>query len=163
QIANFAISQPMEDSFRLMYWIVGGAALIMAGLTFLLPNFSPVRKSSSAVKIAWISLIPFAVMLFMYVGIEMGFSAWIKPQMMLVALSSASMGALGISLFWAGLTVGRFITTLLAGRVSGELLLFVGIGFIIAGVSGVLLFPATEAILLISSFMVGFGAAPIFP
>ncbi|MDX2078869.1 MAG: MFS transporter [bacterium] len=163
QIANFAISQPMEDSFRLMYWIVGGAALIMAGLTMLLPNFAPVPRSASSVKIAWVSLIPFAVMLFMYVGIEMGFSAWIKPQMMLVALSSASTGALGISIFWAGLTVGRFITTLLAGRVSGELLLFTGIGFAVFGVGGVLLFPATEGILLIMSFMVGFGSAPIFP
>ncbi len=160
QLANFAFS---TGDFRLMYWVVGATALLLAVVFNFLPSFPPRTKSDVIVKVKWVNLIPFAILLFAYVGVEIGFSAWISPQITLVALSSVATGSVAISLFWTGLTIGRFITSFIAGRVSGDWLLIFGIGGVGIGVAGVLLFPATEIMLLIMSFVVGFGCAPIFP
>jgi FHS family glucose/mannose:H+ symporter-like MFS transporter len=160
QVANIAFT--MGD-FKTMYVLVAILAWVIAGVFAFMPNLPPIVKSAVGAKIGWAGLIPFGLMLFVYVGIEMGFATWISPQMTLVASSSVAMGALGISLFWAGMTAGRFFASIIAGRVSNELLLVLGIGMVGMGVLGVLIFPATEGILLILSVVVGFGCAPIFP
>lgn len=160
QIASFAFN---SGDFRLIYWISGAIGLLVAGVFIFMPNFAPVQKGDSSAKIVWASLIPFAILLFVYVGVEIGFSAWISPQLTLVALSTATVGSLAISLFWAGLTAGRFIASFIAGRISNELLLLVGIGMVAIGAGGVLIFPSTETVLLILSFVAGFGCAPVFP
>lgn len=160
QIASFAYN---AGDFRLIYWIAGAIGLLVAGVFIFMPNFSPVQKQDSSAKIVWASLIPFGILLFVYVGVEIGFSSWISPQMTLVALSEATIGSLAISLFWAGLTAGRFIASFIAGVVSNELLLIGGISMVAIGAGGVLLVQSTEGILLILSFIAGFGCAPVFP
>lgn len=160
QIANIAFRL---GDFKTMYVLVAIFAWAIAGVFAFMPNLPPIAKSATTVKIAWVGLIPFGLMLFVYVGVEMGFATWISPQMTLVASSSVAMGALGISLFWAGLTAGRFFASIIAGRVANKLLLLLGIGMVGVGVLSVLLFPAIEGVLLILSFVVGFGCAPIFP
>lgn len=160
QIANIAFN--MGD-FRVMYLICGGLGIVSAATFMYMPNIAPIQKSETAVKIVWMSLIPFGVMFFMYVGVEIGFSAWISPQLTLAALADVSTGAIGISLFWTGMTLGRFITSLVAGKIASETLLLGGMGLVGAGVLGVLIFPTQIGVLLVLSFIVGFGCAPIFP
>ncbi len=160
QIANIAFT--MGD-FRLMYLIVGTLAIVSAATFMYMPSIAPVQKSETAVKVVWVSLIPFGVMFFMYVGVEMGFSAWISPQLTLAALADASTGAVGISLFWTGMTLGRLLTSVIAGKIASETVLLGGMGLVGVGVLGVLIFPTTVGMLLVFSFIVGFGCAPIFP
>ena len=160
QIANIAFN--MGD-FRVMYLMVGALALLSATTFMYMPSIAPIAKSETAVKVVWVSLIPFGVMFFMYVGVEIGFSAWISPQLTLAALADVSTGAIGISLFWTGMTLGRFITSLVAGKIASETLLLGGMGLVGAGVLGVLIFPTQISVLLVLSFIVGFGCAPIFP
>jgi len=160
QVASFALN---TGDFRLIYWIAGAVGILVAVVFAFMPNFAPVQKQDSSAKLMWASLIPFGILLFVYVGVEIGFSSWISPQMTLVALSNATTGALAISLFWAGLTAGRFIASFIAGTVSNELLLIIGISMVAIGAGGVLLVPSTEVVLLILSFIAGFGCAPVFP
>jgi len=160
QVASFALN---SGDFRLIYWIAGAVGVIVAVVFAFMPNFAPVKKQDSSAKMVWATLIPFGILLFVYVGVEIGFSSWISPQMTLVALSNATTGAFAISLFWAGLTAGRFIASFIAGTVSNELLLIIGISMVAIGAGGVLLVPSTEAVLLVLSFIAGFGCAPVFP
>ncbi|MCU0481087.1 MAG: MFS transporter [Anaerolineae bacterium] len=160
QVASLGLN---NGDFRLIYWWAGAIGIIVAGVFIFMPNFAPAKKSDSSAKIMWASLFPFGILLFVYVGVEIGFSSWISPQMTLVALSTATVGSLAISLFWAGLTAGRFIASFIAGRISNELLLLMGISMVAIGAGGVLVFPSNETILLALSFVAGFGCAPVFP
>ncbi|MBB5233387.1 MFS transporter [Deinococcus budaensis] len=62
-----------------------------------------------------VTLALFAVLIFLYVGLEVGFGAWLARH-----LDSLRFGASALILsgYWAGLTAGRILTGLLGGRVS---------------------------------------------
>jgi fucose permease len=67
----------------------------------------PERLSASPAY--WLSF----VALFLYVGVELGVSNWVAEYFVASFAYSAAAGALLVSLFWAGLLVGRFGVPLL--------------------------------------------------
>jgi fucose permease len=160
QIVNFALSrQQVALAF-------GGTAII--SLLLIIPfSMASMRLNSGddskRVPIRWMSLLPFAALLGVYVGTEVGFGSWIFTQLTKAAQSTEAIGTIATSLFWAGLTAGRLVATPVLRRLTDEQLLIVSIIFVGVGAGLFLIAPGSETIGLISAFIVGMGCGPIFP
>jgi fucose permease len=165
QVVNFAFSQ---NDYTLAYRLAGSLAL---ALSVPLLAVSVHTHTPSAIPpgtqrrrhLPWLALLPFAALLFIYVGSESGFGSWVSTQMERVALSTAATATVATSLFWAGLTTGRALASLGLRRltnyqvISGALIV-VGIGaafFLFGG--------RNETVGLSASFLVGLGCGPVFP
>lgn len=162
QVVNAALSL---DDFTLAYVFTAVFALI------LIPPFLRVdlptdlvagSRSRGAVPVnAWV-FVPFAALLFAYVGSEIGFGAWIATQMTEVVRSSDGTATVAVSLFWAGLTAGRAAAIVVSRYLRPLVLLFLAVSVILAGVV-VVLVTGIESVALVSAFVVGFGCGPVFP
>jgi fucose permease len=161
QLVNWALNQ---QNFTLAY-----TATAIFTLLLIIP-FSMVSihvhtgdRTAPRAAIRWAKLVPFAVLLFMGVGTEVGFGSWIVAQVTQVTLATAAIGTLAASLFWVGLSVGRIIASLILRWLTDHQLLIISILLIGVGVALLLLAPGAEAIAILSAFVVGFGCGPVFP
>jgi fucose permease len=163
QVVNFALSR---ENAVLAFYITGAFALVLA-IPFLLVSILVHAEHDANGKprapINWFALLPFAIMLFTYVGAEAGFANWIFTQLRMVALSTVSTATIAASIFWAGMTIGRAVASPILRRLSDQQLLTLSIVIIGVGIAILLLFPRVENIALLCSFVVGFGCGPIFP
>jgi fucose permease len=161
QVVNFALRQ---QNFTLAYTVTGILALLLiAPFSRVTIRVSGDKPSAARSAIRWTRLMPFAVFLFIYVGTEIGFSSWIFTQVTHVALASAAMGTIAASAFWAGMAVGRALSTVILRRIADEQLLAVASVVLGTGVFVLLVLPTIEVAAVISAFVVGFGCGPVFP
>ncbi len=159
QLVNFALGQ---QNFRLSFIL---AAVFT--LALVIPGWMASARiksdSKSQGSIQWLPLLPFAVLLFTYVGAEVGFSSWLVTQLTKVALSTAAIGTVATSIFWAGLTTGRALAGPMLRRLTDLQLLMLSVLILASGVCLMLAMPSVETVGLISAFVVGTGCGPIFP
>lgn len=97
-----------------------------------------------------------------YCGAEATMGLWGSSYLVNMKELSADVAARWVSLYFAGITVGRFITGFITLKISNRTLIRMGQWVALAG--AMLLFlslPATFS--LIGFIMVGLGLAPIFP
>jgi len=102
------------------------------------------------------------IILFFYCGIETTMGLWGGSFLFKIKGLDAASTATWVSLFYASITVGRFITGFMTYRLSNNDLLRWGGLIVLAGVI-LLLIPAPLPITLIGFLLVGFGCAPIYP
>lgn len=162
QLINFGLSR---DNFALGFQIAAGFSLLLV-IPLAMISVHVGRKPSEGQapsQIQWLALVPFAVLMFIYVGIEVGYSSWIPTQMSKVALTSESTATFGATIFWMGLTVGRIIASFILHRLSNLAMVILSLVLIAGGVAVLLVFPASESVALLCSFVIGFGCGPIFP
>ncbi len=105
----------------------------------------------------------FALMIFLvYCALEFSIGIWGSTYLVHSKDMIVSMAAKVVTLYYLGITVGRFISGVLSFFVTNRKLIYGGIGVIFVG--GILLFLAKSDALLITSFgLLGLGLAPIFP
>lgn len=97
-----------------------------------------------------------------YCGAEATMGLWGSSFLVNVKELSVDVAAKWVSLYYAGITVGRFITGFITFKVSNRNL--IRMGQIIALTGAALLFlPLPSAFSLVGFIMVGLGLAPIFP
>ena len=120
-------------------------------------------RSAPRAAIRWVMLMPFAALLFMYVGTEIGYSSWIFTQVTKVTLATAAIGTLAASSFFVGLTFGRMGASLILRWLTDQQLLIGSILLIGLGVLLLLLVPGSEVVALFSAFVAGVGSGPVFP
>lgn len=165
QVVNIAFSL---ENVVLAYLFTAVAALA------LIPAFlqvdTPARKISGsrdpnkpARRVNWLLFVPFAVLLFVYVGAEVGFGAWIATQLRLVNGLTEETATLGVSLFWAGLTSGRIIAIFIARYMRAVNLLTLMTVIFLAGSLLVLASGDVTWLAFVGTFVAGFGCGPIFP
>lgn len=107
------------------------------------------------VKLALISFL-------FYCGAEATMGLWGSSFLVNVKDLSVEVAAKWVSLYYAGITLGRFITGFITLKLGSRTL--IRMGQIIALVGAALLFlPLPSAFSLIGFMMVGLGLAPIFP
>lgn len=161
QLVNFAFSQ---HNFTLAYIITG---IIVLFLTVPFSRVSlhihPQDTARQSVSIRWILLLPFAILLFTYVGAEVGYSSWISTQVSKVVLVSEARATIPASIFWVGLTVSRALGNPVLRKITEKQLLIGSILIVGIGIIILLAAPTSENVALISAFLVGFGCGPIFP
>jgi fucose permease len=97
-----------------------------------------------------------------YCGAEATMGLWGSSFLVNVKELSVDVAAKWVSLYYAGITVGRFITGFITFKVSNRNL--IRMGQIIALTGAALLFlPLPSAFSLVGFILVGLGLAPIFP
>ncbi|MBX3064374.1 MAG: MFS transporter [Anaerolineae bacterium] len=165
QVANFALSQ---QNINIAFLLTGTFSLALA-IPFAFASLEPRHRTqgtedSTAIgAISMWSLIPFVLLIFVYVGAENGFGQWLFTEVTNVTRSTDSVATLATSLFWGGLTVGRVVASLLLRRISDETLLMGTTLLIAISAALLIVLPGVESIALISAFLVGIGCGPIFP
>ncbi|SFE43529.1 Fucose permease [Paenibacillus catalpae] len=98
----------------------------------------------------------------LYCGIEAAVGLWGSSFLVNMKNVSASTAAQWVSLYYAGITAGRFITGFITFKVSNRNL--IRGGQLIALIGALLLFlPLPDGFTLAGFIIVGFGLAPIYP
>lgn len=147
--------------------------VIMILLTFSLPLWNdkkevvqqtdevkvkPKKKSIRKIKGVYYALFIFLI----YCALEFSLGIWGSSYLVLTKGILASKAASIITIYYLGITSGRFISGMLTFFLSNSKLIFGGITLVFIG--ALLLFIVKDNTLLILSFgIVGFGLAPIFP
>lgn len=150
------------DTWRLLY-IFCGVPLVVIGLILSRMSF-PAAESAEAVKTSarhlWLSpiFIALVVSMFMYVGLETGFGYFVDILFTGKA-SGATLGAYGISAYWAGMAIARFVYSLWVYRPSRV----VRLSFLVAAACfiGLILF-RSGLLCVVLCFLVGFAYGPIW-
>ena len=121
------------------------------------------NEEAKHVKPLKIKGVKLALMSFLfYCGVEATMGLWGSSFLVNIKDLPAAVAAQWVSLYYAGITVGRFITGFITFKISNRTL--IRMGQIIALAGGALLFlPLPATFSLVGFIMVGLGLAPIFP
>ncbi|MRN54579.1 MFS transporter [Paenibacillus monticola] len=107
--------------------------------------------------------VKFALFTFLfYVGVEATMGLWGSSFLVNVKGLSASSAAQWVSMYYAGITVGRLLTGFVTFRFSNRDLIRAGQMIALLGAI-LLVIPLPEIFSLIGFILVGLGSAPIFP
>ncbi len=115
-------------------------------------------RATLALPKVWLSIALFVL----YTGFEVSAGQWAYTLFTLGRGVDPATAGQWVALYWAGLTLGRFVAGAVAGRLSPRTLLWLGS---LAATAGALLFGLVAAPWANASAMVlmGFALAPIFP
>ncbi len=97
-----------------------------------------------------------------YCAIEASLGLWGSSYMVLVHGISVETAAKYGSLFYFGITFGRFLTGFITAKLNNMQLVYVGLGIIALGVVLIIL-PFGVNVAIVGFLLAGFGCAPIFP
>ncbi len=99
---------------------------------------------------------------FCYCAVEQTAGLWGASYMVMERGLSPQSAAKWASLFYLGITIGRFICGFISMKMSDKAMIRLGQGMIIAGIL-LLIFPLGNLIMCIGLVVVGLGCAPIYP
>ena len=102
------------------------------------------------------------VAFFSYCALESATGLWGSSYMVVERGMSADVAAKGISLFYLGITVGRFLCGFITMRLNDKNMVRFGQGIAVLGVV-LLLLPMGNIILYLAFVLIGMGCAPIYP
>jgi len=149
--------------WQIVFW---GAAGLLGMLFFaLIAQPAPSRGTSPMTVGAAISLLRSTVLwllllvLAMYVGAEVGLSAWVSPLMEEILGANRSTAAMAVSVFWGAMILGRLVISALSTRMEPRpLILFLAAGSAVSslGVAMAQTIPVCLAVTAVSGlFMSG--------
>ncbi len=99
---------------------------------------------------------------FCYCALEQTAGLWASSYMVLHKGVSAEVSATYASMFYIGITIGRFIGGFLTTKFSDKQMIRLGIGILFLGVC-ILFLPVSEYIALAGFILIGIGCAPVYP
>ena len=99
---------------------LSASACFLMGVLFVFLSFAHIRREKLETKSGGKTLsllfnpllVLFSLVLLLYVGTEMGTSAWVAEYYVKILGTSSSVGAYIVSLFWTGLLLGRLSISL---------------------------------------------------
>lgn len=97
-----------------------------------------------------------------YCALEGSTGLWIASYLVMVRSVDAATAASIVSLFFLGITVGRFFSGVAASWLTSERQIRVGLGLIAAGLTLLLVVPGSSLIWFAVG-LIGLGCAPIYP
>lgn len=98
---------------------------------------------------------------FLYCALEVTTGLWASSFLVLQRGASAETAAMMASLFYIGITAGRFLGGFVSGKLGDRRMVAVGITLALCGVG--LLFIPVRLCAFIGLIMIGIGCAPIYP
>ena len=98
-----------------------------------------------------------------YCGFESTVNLWTSSYLVEFKHINADAAASLASLFFMGITIGRFVSGFVADRVGDRNMIRLGAGVIFLGAALIALPIASEGIALVGFLLIGIGAAPIYP
>lgn len=99
---------------------------------------------------------------FCYCALEQTAGLWASSYMVLHKGVSAELAASYASMFYIGITVGRFLSGFMTMKFNDKQMIRIGFAVICIGV-GILFLPLSEYVSLAGFVLVGMGCAPIYP
>ncbi|HVO18701.1 MAG TPA: MFS transporter [Anaeromyxobacter sp.] len=144
---------------------IGLGTLLLGGRLLLDPDAAPPAGSGRAATGLYRapSLWLLAVLMFLYVGGEMGVGGWTAVYLDRTSTLSASWAALAVSAYWLALTAGRLIGAALGTRIRSSALLLYGVLGCCLGAVPLLLGGGGVALTVIGTLVIGVSYGPIFP
>ena len=97
-----------------------------------------------------------------YCALEIGLGVWAASYLTTQRGVTPANAAFWVSLYYGGITVGRFFNGLLAEKIKSELLIRGGLIVIAAGIL-ILLLPLPPALCMAGLILIGLGCAPVYP
>jgi len=165
-----AKGQPWADGYHTVGWIqLVLAAILLASVPLWIKkkgkNVSGEGQSSEKTSFSALLKVPglkqALAVFFCYCSIEATFGLWGASYLVFVREFEPDAAAKLVSLYYAGITLGRFVSGLLAEKLNNRQLVYLGQGVIVLGL--VALFLPFEVVLPPGFFLIGLGCAPIFP
>jgi MFS transporter, FHS family, glucose/mannose:H+ symporter len=123
-----------------------------------LPAFGPASAGSKEAA----TIIYFAVLAFLYVGMEASVGNWMSTYATRATAWSFAGGSLALTVFWAALLLGRAITPAMLAFLTERRLYRASVIATIAGIA-LLLAAHNPSVLLAGSALTGLALAPLFP
>lgn len=162
QVVNFALG---KGDFTLAYKVTGifALALVIPFLNASVRVRSITQSEGKQQRVYLIILLPFIVMLLLYVGVEKGIGGWLFTQLTRVARSTEATATIAVSIFWAGLAVARVLAGIVLRRLTDTQFLMLATILIFIGAGLIVVAPTVESLSLVSAFVMGLGCGPIFP
>lgn len=99
---------------------------------------------------------------FAYCALEAATGLWGSSYLVIKWHIQAETAAKWVSLYYFGITLGRFLSGFITMKLNCRLLVRIGEGTIIIGLACIL-FPLGNAVLMSGFLLIGIGCAPIFP
>ena len=103
------------------------------------------------------------IALFGYGALEGTTALWASSYLVLIRGISPEIAARYASLFFIGMTSGRFLSGFISNRIGDRNMVRIGIGIIILGILAVWLPVRADWLCLNGFIIIGFGCAPVFP
>lgn len=100
---------------------------------------------------------------FGYSALESTAGLWASSYLVLGRGINSETAARYASLFYLGITIGRFLSGFVANKAGDRRMIKIGIAVIFAGIAAVCLPVKTDWVCLYGLIIVGFGCAPIYP
>ncbi len=167
-IMSYALtSSTWNDGYRIVGYIqLGIGTLLLATLSVWKINKTPEAQSQKslgligAVKIKGVPLILLGF--FAYCAAEATSMQWASTYFVEVRQISEAQAAQLASLFYIGITAGRFVSGFLSGKLGDRRMIVIGACILTCGI--VLLFiPADVEVAIAGFIVIGLGCAPIYP
>lgn len=152
-------------SIQWSYWLLGIIILPAALTIFILesPNREIQKTHSDEVKADIKAFLPSGVMLFLYVGAELGLGGWIYTYAVQSAGAAPTVAAGINSAFWLGFTLSRLLSIPLAAKFKPITILWLDLIGTLLCLVAITLFPGQQRLLWAGSVGIGVFMASIFP
>lgn len=163
-----------ENGWRLGYATIGSIQAILVVCLFLsLPLWKKFESDNSekindskGIKVSKLIKLPGAkpalVSFFCYCAIELTTGLWVSSYLVIINGFSAEKAAKWVSLYYLGITIGRFLAGFVSIKLNNKQMIRVGQVICISG--GILLsITYSSNIQLIGLIFIGLGCAPIYP
>jgi FHS family Na+ dependent glucose MFS transporter 1 len=152
-------------SYSGAYWII---ALLILPIAFAFTRIaSPTNPAiSSAVEEKPFSRLLVGLLIlffFLYVGAETGFGGWIFTYSTHLNLADETTAAYITSAFWGALTVGRLLGVPISTWLQPKTIIWVDLIGCLLGISLVVFFPLSSAVMWAGAILLGVSMASIFP
>ncbi|MGG7057875.1 MFS transporter [Clostridium nigeriense] len=163
-----------ENGWRLGYATIGSIQAVLVICLFIsLPLWKKVDSNSNEeisntkeVKISTLINLPGAkpalISFFCYCAVELTTGLWVSSYLVISNGLSAKIAAKWVSLYYLGITIGRFLAGFISIKLNNKQML--RIGQVICIIGGILLsITYSSNIQLIGLISIGLGCAPIYP
>lgn len=126
-------------------------------------SLESLSQENTNIKLIHIKGVKFALLTFLfYCGIEATMGLWGSSFLVNVKGLHPALAAKWVSTYYAGITIGRFLTGFFTMKMNNKILIRIGQGIILMGVV-LLLLPLPAVFSLFGFILIGLGCAPIFP
>jgi fucose permease len=169
---SVGVAQKLGHSPQEVLWGLSGIALLN-GVIYLALRFPSTPAAvpapgGAAAPAGWRVLreryvLLLALLLFLYVGLEVGFGGWAYSFATQGAGMDAGAAALVVAGFWMAFTLGRLVAGVVARWVAGPHLVLGGAGLVALGAALIALFATAPAALFVGAVLIGGGCGPVFP
>ncbi|MDQ1682946.1 MAG: hypothetical protein QOH99_1487 [Frankiaceae bacterium] len=149
---------PGDAGAPFLIFAAGAAVLVLLTLSVRAGAIATAERVPTDTRILWV-LVGFGLLLITYIATETGASAWETTHLLGTTAMTHAAAARANSLFWVGMTLGRFLGAPLALRFAPATLVFgsltaAGLSFVLATWSGAA---------VVAYGLAGLFLAPIFP